>query len=213
MWEFMTNALSLFFFSVFRELEIWQNRPRWLKYSRPIWRSQRVMKRRIQENNKINKRQIKDWRGSLTPMKVQMIWEKIPTMKKSQVQKIRKWWWKLKMLVLSLSLSLFILILALLYTCWVSGDLLDYVLALLLQLAISMATKAASLARELKSLKSDLCFIQERCTLLEEENRRLRDGFDKGIGPEEDDLVACFVHSWVTSTYYNAWMSQHCFNL
>ncbi|KAH7577534.1 hypothetical protein ACOSP7_001536 [Xanthoceras sorbifolium] len=56
-------------------------------------------------------------------------------------------------------------------------------------LAISMATKAASLARELKSLKSDLCFMQERCNLLEEENRRLRDGFDKGIRPEEDDLV------------------------
>ncbi|XP_021280364.1 uncharacterized protein LOC110413747 [Herrania umbratica] len=56
-------------------------------------------------------------------------------------------------------------------------------------LAISMATKAASLARELKSIKSDLCFMQERCGLLEEENRRLRDGFGKGIRPEEDDLV------------------------
>ncbi|KAG4133122.1 hypothetical protein ERO13_D08G075800v2 [Gossypium hirsutum] len=56
-------------------------------------------------------------------------------------------------------------------------------------LAISMATKAASLARELKSIKSDLCFMQERCSLLEEENRRLRDGFTKGIRPEEDDLV------------------------
>ncbi|XP_057964195.1 uncharacterized protein LOC131155225 [Malania oleifera] len=56
-------------------------------------------------------------------------------------------------------------------------------------LAISMATKAASLARELKSIKSDLCFMQERCVLLEEENSRLRDGFDKGIRPEEDDLV------------------------
>ncbi|XP_059439561.1 uncharacterized protein LOC132172126 isoform X2 [Corylus avellana] len=56
-------------------------------------------------------------------------------------------------------------------------------------LAISMASKAASLARELKSIKSDLCFMQERCTLLEEENRRLRDGFAKGIRPEEDDLV------------------------
>ncbi|XVF32584.1 hypothetical protein REPUB_Repub17cG0094700 [Reevesia pubescens] len=56
-------------------------------------------------------------------------------------------------------------------------------------LAISMATKAASLARELKSIKSDLCFMQERCGLLEEENRRLRDGFTKGIRPEEDDLV------------------------
>ncbi|CAL5353805.1 unnamed protein product [Camellia sinensis] len=56
-------------------------------------------------------------------------------------------------------------------------------------LAISMATKATSLARELKSIKSDFCFMQERCALLEEENRRLRDGFAKGIRPEEDDLV------------------------
>lgn len=57
------------------------------------------------------------------------------------------------------------------------------------QLAISMATKATSLAKELKSIKSDLCFMQERCALLEEENMRLRDGFSKGIRPEEDDLV------------------------
>ncbi|KAK6940816.1 hypothetical protein RJ641_030347 [Dillenia turbinata] len=56
-------------------------------------------------------------------------------------------------------------------------------------LAISMASKAASLARELKAIKSDMSFMQERCTLLEEENRRLRDGFVKGIRPEEDDLV------------------------
>ncbi|KAL3517571.1 hypothetical protein ACH5RR_020160 [Cinchona calisaya] len=56
-------------------------------------------------------------------------------------------------------------------------------------IAISMATKAGALARELKSIKSDLCFMQERCSLLEEENRRLRDGFSKGIRPEEDDLV------------------------
>ncbi|KAL5059570.1 hypothetical protein RYX36_031174 [Vicia faba] len=56
-------------------------------------------------------------------------------------------------------------------------------------LAVSMASKASSLARELKCLKSDLCFMQERCGLLEEENRRLRDGFAKGARPEEDDLV------------------------
>lgn len=58
-----------------------------------------------------------------------------------------------------------------------------------LKLAISMATKAGALARELKSIKSDLCFMQERCNLLGEENRRLRDGIAKGIRPEEDDLV------------------------
>ncbi|XP_028762189.1 uncharacterized protein LOC114745297 [Neltuma alba] len=56
-------------------------------------------------------------------------------------------------------------------------------------LAVLMASKAASLARELKSIKSDLSFLQERCALLEEENGRLRDGFAKGIRPEEDDLV------------------------
>ena len=81
----------------------------------------------------------------------------------------------------------------------------DYLLTLL-QLAISMATKAASLARELKSLKSDLSFVQERCTLLDEENRRLRDGFDKGIRPEEDDLVK--------ASFYNVEELLHlnCFN-
>ncbi|KAJ6306661.1 hypothetical protein OIU78_021889 [Salix suchowensis] len=56
-------------------------------------------------------------------------------------------------------------------------------------LAVSMATKAAALARELKSIKSDLCFMQERCALLEEENRRIRDGFGEGTRPEEDDLM------------------------
>ncbi|KAE8009718.1 hypothetical protein FH972_006140 [Carpinus fangiana] len=65
-------------------------------------------------------------------------------------------------------------------------------------LAISMASKAASLARELKSIKSDLCFMQERCTLLEEENRRLRDGFSKGIRPEEDDLVRLQLEALLT---------------
>ncbi|KAG9449653.1 hypothetical protein H6P81_009618 [Aristolochia fimbriata] len=56
-------------------------------------------------------------------------------------------------------------------------------------LAVSMATKAATLAREVKSIKSNLSFLQERCVLLEEENKRLREGFAKGLRPEEDDLV------------------------
>ncbi|CAN1131934.1 hypothetical protein LINPERHAP2_LOCUS6698 [Linum perenne] len=56
-------------------------------------------------------------------------------------------------------------------------------------LAVSMAKKAAAMARELKSMKSDLCFVQERCALLEEENTRLRDGFSSEIRPEEDDLM------------------------
>lgn len=58
-----------------------------------------------------------------------------------------------------------------------------------LQLAVSMATRAASLARELKNIKSELHFMQERCGLLEEENKRLREGYDSGIAAEEDDLV------------------------
>ncbi|CAN1186753.1 hypothetical protein LINPERPRIM_LOCUS11018 [Linum perenne] len=33
-----------------------------------------------------------------------------------------------------------------------------------------------------------MCFVQERCALLEE-NSRLRDGFSSGIWPEEDDLM------------------------
>jgi hypothetical protein len=31
--------------------------------------------------------------------------------------------------------------------------------------------------------------MQERCGLLEEENKRLREGYDNGAAPEEDDLV------------------------
>ncbi|KAG7011234.1 hypothetical protein SDJN02_26137, partial [Cucurbita argyrosperma subsp. argyrosperma] len=57
------------------------------------------------------------------------------------------------------------------------------------ELAVAMATKTASLARELKSLKSNICFMQERCAILDEENRRLRNGVSTGVRPEEDDLV------------------------
>ncbi|KAI3851012.1 hypothetical protein MKX03_014437 [Papaver bracteatum] len=53
-------------------------------------------------------------------------------------------------------------------------------------LAISMAANAATLAREVKLIRSGLSFMQERCDMLEEENMRLRNGSDK---PEEDDLV------------------------
>ncbi|KAJ0967871.1 hypothetical protein J5N97_024788 [Dioscorea zingiberensis] len=65
-------------------------------------------------------------------------------------------------------------------------------------LAFSMATKAASLARELKTIKSELCFMQERCTLLEEENRRLREGLEKGVREEEDDLVRLQLEALLT---------------
>ncbi|XP_042394888.1 uncharacterized protein LOC121985465 isoform X2 [Zingiber officinale] len=47
-------------------------------------------------------------------------------------------------------------------------------------LAVMMATKASYLSRELKGIKSEFGFMQERCNLLEEENRRLHDVIDKG---------------------------------
>jgi hypothetical protein len=50
-----------------------------------------------------------------------------------------------------------------------------------------MASRAAVLASEVKNIKSELHFMQERCGLLEEENKRLR--YDNGVPPEEDDLV------------------------
>lgn len=53
------------------------------------------------------------------------------------------------------------------------------------KMAISITTDVASMARDLKSVKLDLEFMQERCTLLEEENAKLRDGLAK----DEDDLV------------------------
>lgn len=58
-----------------------------------------------------------------------------------------------------------------------------------LLMAISMATKSSAMARELRTIRSDLSFMQERCALLEEENRKLRNGFAKEIRPDEDDLV------------------------
>uniref|UniRef100_A0A803NAU4 Uncharacterized protein n=1 Tax=Chenopodium quinoa TaxID=63459 RepID=A0A803NAU4_CHEQI len=54
---------------------------------------------------------------------------------------------------------------------------------------VAMAAKSSSLARELKSVKSDMFFMQERCALLEEENQRLRDGYGKEDRPDDDDLV------------------------
>ncbi|GJW84736.1 hypothetical protein Tco_0157881 [Tanacetum coccineum] len=44
--------------------------------------------------------------------------------------------------------------------------------------------KAGFLARDMKSMESDLCYMQERCNILEEENRQLRDGFIKGVPRE-----------------------------
>ncbi|XP_021303070.1 uncharacterized protein LOC8061277 isoform X2 [Sorghum bicolor] len=54
--------------------------------------------------------------------------------------------------------------------------------------ANAMAAKAKLLLRELKTLKADLAFAKERCAQLEEENKMLRESYDKGDNPEDDDL-------------------------
>ena len=55
-----------------------------------------------------------------------------------------------------------------------------------------MAAKAKLLLRELKTVKADLAFAKERCAQLEEENKMLRECYDKGDNPEDDDLVSIF---------------------
>ncbi|KAK9124805.1 hypothetical protein Sjap_014407 [Stephania japonica] len=55
--------------------------------------------------------------------------------------------------------------------------------------AMAMAAKAKLLLRELKTVKADLAFAKERCAQLEEENRILRESRDKGVNPEDDDLI------------------------
>jgi len=55
-----------------------------------------------------------------------------------------------------------------------------------------MAAKAKLLLRELKIVKADLAFAKERCAQLEEENKMLRECYDKGDNPEDDDLVSIF---------------------
>jgi len=52
-----------------------------------------------------------------------------------------------------------------------------------------MAAKAKLLLRELKTVKADLAFAKERCAQLEEENKMLRESYDKGDNPEDDDLI------------------------
>ncbi|KAA8543623.1 hypothetical protein F0562_021631 [Nyssa sinensis] len=55
--------------------------------------------------------------------------------------------------------------------------------------AMAMAAKAKLLLRELKTVKADLAFAKERCAQLEEENRILRESWEKGDNPEDDDLI------------------------
>jgi hypothetical protein len=55
---------------------------------------------------------------------------------------------------------------------------------------MATAAKAKLLLRELKTVKADLAFAKERCSQLEEENKRLRDNRDKGNNnPADDDLI------------------------
>ncbi|XP_074311952.1 uncharacterized protein LOC141647597 [Silene latifolia] len=55
--------------------------------------------------------------------------------------------------------------------------------------AMATAAKAKVLLRELKTVKADLAFAKERCSQLEEENKRLRESRDKGDNPADDDLI------------------------
>ncbi|CAF1968866.1 hypothetical protein YC2023_083111 [Brassica napus] len=56
--------------------------------------------------------------------------------------------------------------------------------------AMATAAKAKLLLRELKTVKADLAFAKQRCSQLEEENKRLRDNREKGSNnPADDDLI------------------------
>ncbi|XP_068318231.1 uncharacterized protein [Pyrus communis] len=55
--------------------------------------------------------------------------------------------------------------------------------------AMATAAKAKLLLRELKTVKADLAFAKERCSQLEEENKRLRENRDKGNHRADDDLI------------------------
>lgn len=54
---------------------------------------------------------------------------------------------------------------------------------------MATAAKAKLLLRELKTVKADLAFAKERCSQLEEENKRHRENRDKGNHRADDDLV------------------------
>lgn len=54
---------------------------------------------------------------------------------------------------------------------------------------MATAAKAKLLLRELKTVKADLAFAKERCSQLEEENKRHRENRDKGNHRADDDLI------------------------
>ena len=85
---------------------------------------------------------------------------------------------------------------------------LNYYLHLLpIQVANAMAAKAKLLLRELKTVKADLAFAKERCAQLEEENKMLRESYDKGDNPEDDDLVSvCLRQIKKLKNYLEYWL-------
>jgi hypothetical protein len=58
------------------------------------------------------------------------------------------------------------------------------------QVAMAMASRAKRLLGELKTVKGDLTFLGNRCSQLEEENKKLRESMVKGVRLDEDDLVS-----------------------
>lgn len=58
---------------------------------------------------------------------------------------------------------------------------------------MATAAKAKLLLRELKTTKEDLAFSRQRCAQLEEENKMLREAYDKGDHPADDDMVCTFL--------------------
>ncbi|KAI4324554.1 hypothetical protein MLD38_030033 [Melastoma candidum] len=55
--------------------------------------------------------------------------------------------------------------------------------------AMATAAKAKLLLRELKTVKADLAFAKIRCSQLEDENKVLREGREKGGNAADDDMI------------------------
>lgn len=77
---------------------------------------------------------------------------------------------------------------------------------------MATAAKAKLLLRELKTVKADLAFAKLRCSQLEEENKVLREGREKGGNAADDDLVLSFylfMHAYI-KRYIYIWIQSHC---
>lgn len=73
--------------------------------------------------------------------------------------------------------------------CSESGTICWQFVNVVVQIALAMASRAKMLLQELKTVKGDVIFLGNRCSQLEEENKRLRESMVKGVR-EEDDLVS-----------------------